>query len=131
MMATAPRAVLIVLLSQLLLLASPALQLVGAAADSITNKPSASSAQQEQGVATAKVQSIPALPGCSNTASSKAGGGSDSIVRSLTPELQHCSWSLQMQRQSSRWYAFEITPEFANNMSVVIMARAVSGQITM
>lgn len=69
-------------------------------------------------------QSIPALPGCS-------GDSASSKQRSLTPELQHCSWSVQMQRQSSRWYAFEVTPEYANNMSVVIMARAVSGQITM
>jgi hypothetical protein len=68
-------------------------------------------------------QSIPALPGCSSDSSSKQ--------RSLTPELQHCSWAVQMQRQSSRWYAFEVTPEYANNMSVVIMARAVSGQVTM
>lgn len=75
---------------------------------------------------TVKFQSIPALPGCSSSSSSKALGG-----RALTPELQHCSWSVQMQRQSSRWYAFEVSPEFANNMSVVITARAVSGQITM
>lgn len=68
-------------------------------------------------------QSIPALPGCSPDSSSKQ--------RSLTPELQHCNWAVQMQRQSSRWYAFEVSPEYANNMSVVIMARAVSGQITM
>jgi hypothetical protein len=70
-----------------------------------------------------RFQSIPALPGCSSDSNSKR--------RSLAPELQHCSWSVQMQRRSSRWYAFEIAPENANNMSVVIMARAVSGQITM
>jgi hypothetical protein len=74
---------------------------------------------------TVKFQSIPALPGCSSRDSSSK------QIRSLTPELQHCSWSVQMQRQSSRWYAFEVAPEVANNMSVVIMARAVSGQITM
>jgi hypothetical protein len=38
---------------------------------------------------------------------------------------------VQMQRHSARWYAFEVTPDIADNMSVVIMARAVSGQITM
>jgi hypothetical protein len=75
--------------------------------------PSASAA------AGAKVQSIPALPGCSSSS------------KSLEPELQHCSWSVQMQRQSARWYSFEIAAEAADNMSVVLMARAVSGQITM
>lgn len=76
-----------------------------------------------------KFQSIPALPGCSSDDQHSSSGSSK--ARSLTPELQHCSWSVQMQRQSSRWYAFEVAPEVANNMSVVIMARAVSGQITM
>jgi hypothetical protein len=47
------------------------------------------------------------------------------------PELQACSWKVQMQRHSARWYAFEIPQDAASNMSVVIMARAVSGQITM
>lgn len=68
-----------------------------------------------------KSQSITALPGCSS--------GTD--TNTLTPELTHCSWTVQMQRQSVRWYSFELGSEAAAKMSVVIMARAVSGQITM
>lgn len=79
-----------------------------------------------------KFQSIPALPGCNSNGATAgaAAAASSSNARALVPELQHCSWSVQMQRQSSRWYAFEVGPESADNMSVVIMARAVSGQIT-
>jgi hypothetical protein len=68
-------------------------------------------------------QSIADMPGCSSSGSSSS--------RALMPELQGCSWKVQMQRHSARWYAFEIPQDAASNMSVVIMARAVSGQITM
>jgi hypothetical protein len=69
--------------------------------------------------------SIADMPGCSSSSSS----GSSS--RALMPELQGCSWKVQMQRHSARWYAFDIPQDAASNMSVVIMARAVSGQISM
>jgi hypothetical protein len=71
-------------------------------------------------------QSIADMPGCSSSSS-----GSSSSSRALMPELQGCSWKVQMQRHSARWYAFDIPQDAASNMSVVIMARAVSGQITM
>lgn len=70
-------------------------------------------------------QSIADIPGCSTA------GSSISTSSALSPELQDCSWKVQMQRHASRWYAFDIPPDAADNMSVVIMARAVSGQITM
>jgi hypothetical protein len=75
--------------------------------------------------------SIPAFPGCTAGAGASQRSRRPADERALLPELQHCSWSVQMQRQSQRWYAFDIAPEAADNMSVVIMARAVSGQITM
>jgi hypothetical protein len=68
-------------------------------------------------------QSIADMPGCSSSSGSSS--------RALMPELQACSWKVQMQRHSARWYAFDIPQDAASNMSVVIMARAVSGQITM
>ncbi|WIA31462.1 hypothetical protein OEZ86_002357 [Tetradesmus obliquus] len=67
------------------------------------------------------------MPGCSSSDSSS----SSSSSRALMPELQGCSWKVQMQRHSARWYAFNIPQDAASNMSVVIMARALSGQITM
>ncbi|KAF8065663.1 RCH2 [Scenedesmus sp. PABB004] len=72
-----------------------------------------------------RAQSIPSLPGCSRAAARGAPGAA------LEPELAHCAWSVQMQRHATVHYAFEVAPDAADNMSVVIMARAVAGQITM
>eukprot|EP00878_Enallax_costatus_P014853 GHUV01015548.1.p1 GENE.GHUV01015548.1~~GHUV01015548.1.p1 ORF type:complete len:538 (+),score=123.34 GHUV01015548.1:51-1616(+) len=63
------------------------------------------------------------MPGCRSSSSSSS--------RALEPQLQECSWSIQMKRGSARWYAFEIPADAAENMSVQIMARAVSGRITL
>lgn len=70
-------------------------------------------------------QNIADIPGCSASDSSMA------TSSALAAELQDCSWKVQMHRHASRWYAFNLAPDAADNMSVVIMARAVSGQISM
>lgn len=64
---------------------------------------------------------LTALPGCSPP----SGGAA------LAAELSGCIWSVQMKRHASLWYTFDIAPGTGANMSVLIMGRALSGQITM
>lgn len=105
------------LLLLLALVASFSIHVAHAVTHPTTDSKSTSSA-----AAPAAFQSIAEMPGCRSSSQSS---------RALEPELQDCSWSIQMKRGSARWYAFEIPADAAENMSVHIMARAVSGRITL